>query len=173
MPTPPPSYPRGFMLSRERVSARVNRTSSWGKQYPYRQIGCFPKQRSLCALDLDTNLPAVFATDLSPCLSSCLDPYPRSIVISYHRYDPHGFQLSDGMDVRGSMICMPNSFVLWKPKRPSEITVESLRILELVIPKTGTVDKRGHSRIVLIKNGCATLVRFVEHTHEYSTLTTC
>ncbi|CAM9947003.1 unnamed protein product [Hapterophycus canaliculatus] len=33
------------------------------------------------------------------------------------------------------MICMPNSFVLWAPKRLSEITVESLRLLELVIPK--------------------------------------
>ena len=41
------------------------------------------------------------------------------------------------MDVRGSMICMPNSFVLWKPKRVPEITVESLRIVELIIPKIG------------------------------------
>lgn len=35
------------------------------------------------------------------------------------------------------MICMPNSFVLWAPKELSEITVESLRLLELVIPKIG------------------------------------
>lgn len=54
-----------------------------------------------------------------------------------HRYDPHGFQLGDGVDVRGSIVCMPNSFVLWEPKTPSEITIESLRILELVIPKIG------------------------------------
>lgn len=33
---------------------------------------------------------------------------------------------------------MPNSFVLWKPKRVSDITIESLRILELIIPKIGT-----------------------------------
>lgn len=57
--------------------------------------------------------------------------------LANRRYDPHGFQLGDGVDVRGSMICMPNSFVLWHPKRPSDITVESLRIVELVIPKIG------------------------------------
>lgn len=56
------------------------------------------------------------------------------------RYDPHGFELGDGVDVRGSMICMPNSFVLWKPKTVPEITIESLRILELVIPKIGNVN---------------------------------
>ncbi|CAM9896171.1 unnamed protein product [Ectocarpus sp. 13 AM-2016] len=62
------------------------------------------------------------------------DPDSRKKVV-IGGYDPHGFQLGDGVDVRGSMICMPNSFVLWQPKRPSDITVESLRIVELVIPK--------------------------------------
>lgn len=52
-------------------------------------------------------------------------------------YDQHGFQLEDGTDVRGSMICLPNSYVLWEPKRAADITIESLRLLELVIPKIG------------------------------------
>ncbi|CAM9284444.1 unnamed protein product [Scytosiphon promiscuus] len=62
------------------------------------------------------------------------DPESRKKIV-IGGYDPHGFQLGDGVDVRGSMICMPNSFVLWAPKQLSEITVESLRLLELVIPK--------------------------------------
>ncbi|CAM9151855.1 unnamed protein product [Pylaiella littoralis] len=62
------------------------------------------------------------------------DPESRKKIV-IDGYDPHGFQLGDGVDVRGSIVCMPNSFVLWEPKTPSEITIESLRILELVIPK--------------------------------------
>lgn len=54
-------------------------------------------------------------------------------------YDDHGFQLTDGVDVRGSMICLPNSYVLWEPKRSADITVESLLLLELVIPKIGAI----------------------------------
>lgn len=56
-----------------------------------------------------------------------------------YSYDPHGFQLGDGVDVRGSMICLPNSYVLWEPKHSADITVESLRLLELVTPKIGAI----------------------------------
>lgn len=54
-------------------------------------------------------------------------------------YDSHGFQLGDGVDVRGSILCFPNSFVLWEPKRARDITVESLHLLELVTPKIDIV----------------------------------
>lgn len=62
------------------------------------------------------------------------DPGSRKKVV-IDGYDDHGFQLTDGVDVRGSMICLPNSYVLWEPKRSADITVESLLLLELVIPK--------------------------------------
>lgn len=52
-------------------------------------------------------------------------------------YDDWGFQLGDGVDVRGSIIALPNSYVLWQPKRVADVTIESLRVVELVKPKIG------------------------------------
>lgn len=64
--------------------------------------------------------------------------FPRcATTANANSYDNHGFQLTDGVDVRGSMICLPNSYVLWEPKRSADITVESLLLIELVIPKIG------------------------------------
>lgn len=54
--------------------------------------------------------------------------------------------MEDGVDVRGSMICLPNSYVLWAPKTSADITVESLRLLELVTPKIGKEGRNDVSR---------------------------
>ncbi|CAM9401619.1 unnamed protein product [Sphacelaria rigidula] len=43
--------------------------------------------------------------------------------------------MTDGVDVRGSMLALPNSYFLWAPKTFDDITVESLRLVELVQPK--------------------------------------
>lgn len=47
------------------------------------------------------------------------------------------------------MICLPNSYVLWEPKRSADITVESLLLLELVIPKIGVNTRNGVRYFVL------------------------
>lgn len=55
------------------------------------------------------------------------------------RYDDWGFEMTDGVDVRGSIIALPNSYFLWAPKKFENITIESLRVVELVRPKIGEI----------------------------------
>lgn len=130
-PLPLPEYP--VISSRARVF-RHEQASSWVNMY---ETAVKP---DFCTRHKRISRLFFFCIYLSLCVLVCLFLFTRPWFGHFprHRYDPHGFQLGDGVDVRGSMICMPNSFVLWQPKIPSDITVESLRILELVIPKIGT-----------------------------------
>lgn len=138
---PSPTYPsnRNYV-----TSARFRRASKLEGRVQHRHVRYFPPAEIKLYFALDANRPtgcflalvSLSQYSVSLPLSLCL-PCLRFGFHLRNRYDPHGFQLGDGVDVRGSMICMPNSFVLWRPKRPSEITIESLRILELVIPKIG------------------------------------
>lgn len=53
-------------------------------------------------------------------------------------YGNYCFEINDVM-MEGSVVCLPNITLLWKPKEWSEVTVESLYLLKYLTPKPDIV----------------------------------
>ena len=51
----------------------------------------------------------------------------------YFRYDASGFIVAD-VQVEGSIICFGDIWLSWSPSTMLEVTIESLRLLDLVKP---------------------------------------
>ncbi|CAM9655592.1 unnamed protein product, partial [Phaeothamnion confervicola] len=56
--------------------------------------------------------------------------------VTINGYDPEGFVVG-AVRPRGSILAFPRGYVLWRPTRVEDITVESLKIVGLLKPKVG------------------------------------